>query len=408
MMKRMTAVTEMILVPVETNDIFFNEQEGSELGKVNRCFNIPDCVVVKGKVAMVRQKTSFELTTQFQTVALSPNLLSCQLADPSSQPVECTTAPTQQPGSCTFQYIPTVRGPHHLSVTLGGIVPISPVTISVFPSPEMRDHPLDTITGVASPYGVAVSKTGEVLVSELNLNRITVFDREFKNPKLFGSKGSGKGQFDRLRGIAFSQDGHLLVADGDNHRIQSFTLEGEPLECVGEKGNGELQFKKPCGIAVHPSGKVFIADTKNHRIQVLYNDLDYSHKFGSKGSGHGKFYSPMDVAFDSQGNVYVADRGNNCVQKLTSHGNFISSFGREGSEEGQLDEPVAICIDPTDMVYVSEKGNNRVSVFDTSGNFLKFLCIGERGILEPRGIAVDPGTGNLFVCGHHSRCVFIY
>ena len=286
------------------------------------------------EIATAGQNTSIELSITW--LPGSPlNLLSCQLTDPNSQHVECSITSTK-PGMATVSYTPTLRGAHQLKITVGDTdVPGSPFTVHVLPSLEMRGVSINTITGVSSPWGVAVSERGEVVVSEYNGNCISVFNREGKKIRKIGSKGSSKTQFETPNGVAITSDNHILVADKYNHRIQMFTMEGEFVKSAGEKGNRPLQFIFPSGIAVHPSGLVYIVDQCNDRIQVLNPNLSLSHMFGSHGSGPGQFIRPHDVACDSSGIVYVTDYDNHRVQLFSADGQFISSFGSKGSQSGQ-------------------------------------------------------------------------
>ena len=272
---------------------------------------------------MAHETSTFELTS---SLPLNLDALSCQLTAPgSSEPVECTITPTQS-GGCSISYTPAVRGPHQMRITVGGTdIPNSPFTIHVYPTPEMRGEQIGTITELNFPHGVAVSKSGDVVVSE-GTNGITVFNRDGSTKRTFGSAGSDKGQFQSPMGIALTLDNHLLVVDMGNHRVQMFTLEGKFVKSVGREGNGQLQFSSPQGITVHPSScQVFIADTGNHRIQVLNDDLTYSHEFGCND---GQFNRPLDVACDSHGNVYAVDTLNDCVQVFTSsgHGQFMNTI----------------------------------------------------------------------------------
>ena len=380
----------------------------------------PSLVKVNGEGrerAIAGQITSIELSVPSEAIASLPSplvdQLSCQLTDPNFQHVECSITSTQ-PRMATVSYTPTLHGAHQLKITVGGTdIPGSPFTVRVLPaSLEMRGVPINTITGVSYPQGVVVSESGEVVVSERYC--ISVFSREGKKIREFGSKGSSKGlQFNVLYGVAYgvaiTNDNYILVADSFNHRIQIFTTEGEFVRSVGEKGHGPLQFNYPAGIAVHPSGLVFLADSSNHFIQVLHPDLSFAHMFGSKGSGPGQFDGPNDVACDSSGIVYVTDYYNHRVQLFSADGQFISSFGSRGSQPGQLDRPRGICIDSTDTVYVTDY--NRVSAFTTSGQFLK--CFGEKESEEgklnyPTRIAVDNTTGNIYVCDTNKDCVVVY
>ena len=373
---------------------------------------LPSLIQVNGEGrerATVSQMTSIELIIPISSFP-SPlvDQLSCQLTDPNSQHMECSITSTQ-PGMATVSYTPTLRGAHQLKITVGDTdIPGSPFTVHVLPTLEMRGVPINTITGVSYPWGVAVSESGEVVVSEEFC--ISVFSREGKKIKKFGSKGSSKRQFNNPCGVAITTDNRILIADRLNHRIQIFTIEGEFVRSVGEKGTRPLQFFCLTGIAIHPSGLVFIADEYNHRIQVLHPDLSFSHMFGSEGSGPGQFHNPDTLACDSSGIVYVSDCNNHRVQLFSADGQFISSFGSKGSQPGQLDGPCGICIDSTDTVYVTDR-NHRVSAFTTSGQFLK--CFGEKGSGEgelnfPDGIAVDNTTGKIYVCDTNNSCVVVY
>ena len=58
-------------------------------------------------------------------------------------------------------------------------------TIHVLPSLEMKGVVQHTITGINGPYGVAVSKSGDVMVSEYHSHCIGVYNREGKKIRSF-------------------------------------------------------------------------------------------------------------------------------------------------------------------------------------------------------------------------------
>ena len=376
----------------------------------------PSQILVAGegiKIATAGVERTFQLKTSQTTPASFPfpiKQLSCQLTDPRHQRVPCSITSTQ-PGVCTVTYTPTLRGPHQLRIAIRNTELMgSPFTIHVRPSIEMRGVWQHIITPVGRPYGVAVSTSGDIVVSKVeDADCISVYSREGEKLRSFGHKGSEIGQFGYSRGAVVTSDNHILVADGGNGRIQMFNLEGRFIKSVGQEGNGPLQFNLPSGIAVHPSGRVFVADSSNHRIQVLRHDLTYSHMFGSKGSAPGQFSYPQDVACDSSGVLYVADFDNHRVQLFTAYGRFISTIGSKGSQHGQLRCPRGICVDSTNTVYVTDS-SHRVSVYTSSGQFIR--CFGTRGSGEgelnhPRGVAVDNTTGALYVCDYHNDRVVV-
>ena len=363
-----------------------------------------------GQVVTAGNKTSIELSTSSQTSIPLPfpiKQLSCQLTDPRHQHVPCSITSTQ-PGVCTVTYTPTLRGPHQLRITINETdIPGSPFTLHVLPSPEMRGVVQHTITVDSYPCDVAVSKSGDVIVSELP-SRCSVYNREGKKLQSFASQNSTSFS---TSCVAVTSDNHVLVSDPYNHEIKMFTMDGKFCTSVGQKGNGPLQFNYPSCIAVHSSGRVFVADTGNRRIQVLHHDLSYSHMFGSKGSAPGQFSFPYGVACDNSGVVYVTDQYNHRVQLFSADGQFISSFGSKGSQYGQLFYPLGICVDSTNTVYVTDKNPHRVSVYTSSGQFIKCFSTkgsGEGKLNDPKRVAVDNTTGALYVCDYLNSRVVVY
>ena len=271
----------------------------------------------------------------------------------------------------------------------------------------------ETIGRLQLPNGVAVSNSGEVVVSQCVGQCISVYSNEGKRIRTFGLEGS-KNEKSEISyneeskisyNVAITSDNHILVVDKYNERIQMFTIEGRFVKSVGQGWKSKVKFKCPTGIAVHPTGKVLVADTGNHCIQVLNPDLSYSRKIIDENS---KFH---DVAINSSGVVYVTDPGNHRVQLFSVDGQSISSFGSKRPQHGQLhDGPHGICIDSANTVYITDY-NHRVSVYTSSGEFIK--CFGTRGsrkgeLDHPEGVAVDNTTGALYVCDSSNNRVVVY
>ena len=386
--------------------------------------HLPFLVQVTGKgkeVAALGQETTIQLSISSQdTLSLSAfpiEQLSFQLTNPKSQRVPCYITHTQ-PGVYTLTFTPILLGPHQLKITIADTdIPGSPFTIRVLSSSAMmRMVPVNrgmmwgTIQGVQGPYGVAVSNSGEVVLSDCWNHRISVYSREGEYIRSFGSEGASMEQLYSPSGVAITSENHILIADENNNRIQMLTMECRFVKSVGQKGKGQLQFNHPSGIAVHSTGKVFVAERCNHRIQVLNPDLSYSHMFGSEGSAPGQFRNPYGVSINSSGVVYVTDHYNHRVQLFSADGQFISSFGSEGSQHGQLHYPRSICVDSTNTVYITDD-NHRVSVYTSSGQFIK--CFGTQGsgegeLNDPKGVAIDNTTGALYVCDYFNNRVVVY
>ena len=344
------------------------------------------------------QESTITISFDGSPVPVPPSLISCSLTPPNnSQPILCSVKESRQSGQCNVVITPVTRGFYQLHVRVNDIeISGSPMSIPVSVSPEKRDAPVKTISGLRQPSGVAVTDNGLVIVSERGTDCITILNKRGKKFRSFSS------QLNNPEGIALSSKETILVADSYNHHIKEFTMYGKCISCVGTKGKGPLQFEYPQGIAVNrTTGQVVVAEYGNHRVQVLNSNLTFSHMFGSEGSGQGQFKYPTDVAVDNEGFVYVADCGNNYIQKFTPEGQFVCSFGINRSQPGQLFSPAGVMVDDHELVYVN-CDNDYILVFTTYGQYRctiqKRLCTKDHGNFYPPvlGVTVDR-NGYLYI-----------
>lgn len=135
---------------------------------------------------------------------------------------------------------------------------------------------LDAATGTEigsirrSNTGLAVDPaSGNLFVSSWSRDTIEVYDPAGTRILIFGSPGTGPGQFQHVWDIDIV-DGTLYAADAQLKRIQAFSLDGTFLGSFGGAGFGAYQFKGPSGITHDASGRLYIADTMNDRV-VIYD-----------------------------------------------------------------------------------------------------------------------------------------
>ena len=287
----------------------------------------------------------------------------------------------------------------------------SPFAVTVRRPIETLETPIKIITGLNQPWGVAVNKKGEIIVTENGsdsyANRVSIFSHSGEKLRSFGSKGSGQGQFTGPRCVAVDDDSNILVADAWNDRIQKFTEDGKFITTVGVGGNKPLQFNIPTGIAIHPvSKKVYVTESLNHRIQILNPDLTSHSMFGSKGSDKGQFDQPRGIAFDSQQNVFVTEnRSDTRVQVFSSLGDHLQWLG-----ETKMNHPCDVAIDVNDTIYVCDTDNHQICIFNSQGNLLR--SFGTKGKLpgqfeRPYGIAVDK-SGLIYVSDRNNGRVQVF
>ena len=323
----------------------------------------------------------------------------------------CIVKKTEQ-GQYEISYQPTIKGRHQLHIKVGGQhIRGSPSSVAVKSPVEKLGTPILTLGGVYRPMGVAITKRGEVVVTDQGMggNYVTVFSLSGEKLRSFGTRGSGQGQFDWPCGVTVDGEGNILVADRLNNRIQKFTAEGQFLTAAA--GSGHLQFNCPTDIAFNTiNNKVYVVEKLNHRIQVLNSDLTFSSTFGRQDNSKGQFSYPYGIACDSTGKVYVADTHNQRIQVFTAKGKFIRMFGRRGQGRGELAGPRCIAVDTSGMVYVSEEDNYRVSVFTTEGQFV--TSFGQKGVEQgefnsPYSLAVDD-NGVVFVCDRGNNRIQLF
>jgi uncharacterized protein (TIGR03437 family) len=197
------------------------------------------------------------------------------------------------------------------------------------------------------PSGIAFSVEGNVLVSDLNHNRVLLFRPPFQNGMaaslVFGQPnfesigaGNADNRFNRPRQISIDSDDRLYVADTLNNRIQIFSrapLAGSDPRAALSLGAAS-NLRQPASVFVsRNNGEIFVADFQGNRVvrfprfDVLVtrgDSPDYVVAPAERGS-------PMAVALDGFGNLYVADALNRVAihfpgVSATNAANFVTRF----------------------------------------------------------------------------------
>ncbi len=232
---------------------------------------------------------------------------------------------------------------------------------------------------------------------------------------LWGSGGTGPGQFTMLEDLEVGPDGTVYTIDSVN-KGQRFSGTGGWLQAFANATSGSGQIIQPNGIAVDAAGNIYVGGSQPTSYLAVVKAYDnggaylrtiglrtlsatsgiatdaagnlyiadyganlvrkYSSlgvalgSWGGPGSGPGQFNAPMDVTVDASGSVNVTDGFNSRVQKFTGSGTFVKAWGGTGTGDGQFKTPVGISVDGAGHVYVVDIGNKRVQEFDGDGNFL--------------------------------------
>ena len=214
------------------------------------------------------------------------------------------------------------------------------------------------------PVGVTFSATGDILVADQRNHCIQIFSPDGKSVKCVGVEGNEPLQFFYLVGVAIHPHSNKIYAtDCNNHRVQILNTDLTFCSIFGSKGSGNGQFQRPIDISFDSSGNVYVTDRDNHRVQVFTPEGEYVRQFGKKGSGKGELNEPKGIAIDSNDIVYVCDWNNHRISLFTQDGHFLRSFGTQGEGAGQFNNPSGITIANNGVVYISDTSNKRVQVF---------------------------------------------
>ncbi len=179
-----------------------------------------------------------------------------------------------------------------------------------------------------SCLSVHVDSQGRIFMVNNSTNRVRILDSQGNLlSTLWGTTGSGPGEFLGLRDIAIdSERGLLYASDAGNSRIQQFSLETTPT--------GEI--------------------TATHRLT-----------FGTYGRGPGRLAYPQYLAVDeATGQLAVGDMANRRIQIFDSDGRPLREFVPPGVEDWQV---MGLAFGPDGAVFAADALNGVVWVFEPDG-----------------------------------------
>jgi trimeric autotransporter adhesin len=314
-----------------------------------------------------------------------------------------------------------------------------------------------TSASLNSPFGVAVSTSGEIYIADLNNHRIR---RVFSDGNISTYAGNGtagfagdggaaiSAQFNNPTGVALKADDTLFVADFANNRVRRISSSGIVSTYAGNGtagfgGDGGVatsaSLRSPQGVLLDAAGNLYIADRDNQRVRRVAPNgsvsgaivtiagsgtAGYSGDGGLAGSAN--LDSPASVALDAAGNLFIGGFGGRIrfvtpagiIGTAAGAGNKEFGVGDGGTAAGaKLAGPRSVAFDAAGNAYVADYGNHRLRKITAAGVISTVAGTGTAGsagdggaatsaqLNGPYGVAVDAG-GNVYVSeygGHRVR-----
>ena len=155
--------------------------------------------------------------------------------------------------------------------------------------------------------------------------RVQATDHQYKAIHLFGSRGTGPGQFKRPRSIAVNKrNGKIAIADRDNHRVHLFDRECKYLRTIGDKGLDAERINFPLSVEFTTADEVIIIHGGLMKPSKMFLFTEQG-KFIKAIGQHLSF--PRSVSVRDDGHMIVCDWADNSVKVLSPDGTeLVQSF----------------------------------------------------------------------------------
>ncbi|MBS1788550.1 MAG: hypothetical protein JST85_12550 [Acidobacteria bacterium] len=307
------------------------------------------------------------------------------------------------------------------------------------------DGGLAISANISRPIRMTFDVAGNLYFADFNNNRVRRVATNGIITTVAGNGAAGysgdngpatSAQLNGPLGVALDKTGNLLIADGANNRIRMVNVSTGVITTIvgtGDTGfNGDggaatgARISGPENVFVDKDNNIFIADFGNHRIRkIAANGGTISTVAGTGVSGFSgdggqatsaAISSPTDVVVDNAGNIYLCATGNNRIRKVTNDGvintiagNGNTTFNGDGilATAAALSNPQSLALDSTGNVYIADRGNSRIRKVTISDGSISTLAGGSSGLSPdgssttlarlnlPTGIALD-AAGNVY------------
>jgi len=267
-------------------------------------------------------------------------------------------------------------------------------------------------------FQLGVSVVGKhVYVGDTGRSRVVVLDRGLDVERIVLANGDCS-TIGGNRDATADSDGNIYVAGYKTNEVLKFSPDGTCLKTWGGTGTTAGKFRTPYGVdvAFDPVADrelVYVADGLNNRVQVFTTSGTFVTEFGGFGEPdqEGTFTTMrrVSVAQDGSGDVWAADLWGDRVERWRRTQNgfvYAATIGAvmpAPTSTRIFHEPRGMAFTPGGNLWVTDTVHHEFARFNDDGDLLGTCGMraaeGSRlGQFNwPRGLAVDPATGNLWI-----------
>jgi DNA-binding beta-propeller fold protein YncE len=225
--------------------------------------------------------------------------------------------------------------------------------------------------GLKSPFGLAVSKNGDLYVSEDEAGPIKIINAKGEVTKLDIPKADGE-ETPKPGKMSFDDDDNLYVVDRANDKICVFGGDRKLKSKIGGRGDKRGLFKTLQDMAVDRSGRVYALDADSVPVQVFDKKGSFIYRFGFHGDDGQDILSPAAIFIDHNDQIWIVDKAQHSLKVFDRSGTYLRTFGSYGQAENSFFYPCDAKIDSLGRVYTVESGAKRLQVFSVIKPFERF------------------------------------
>ena len=276
---------------------------------------------------------------------------------------------------------------------------------------RLNDYSIDTQAPQShhkfTPFFIAKGDN-DLLYNLTNLCKVVVMDRlgtvlrSFQIPHLRNTSiGSGFIHWNR---------GLLYIVVGQKQSVTVCTEEGRSIKMFGSEGTGQGQFNTPLSVAVSShNGDIYVLENGNNRVKVFNWQYKFLRFIGNAVRTPGELRNPIELALTPRDEVLVALFDNLCINMYNSNGTLLKQFG-SSSLIGHYCQISAMCITPMGQVILSDLNQKQMIVYDP--DLTTMWTIGRRGTGRGEysslfGIACL-NDGTVYVCDKGNQKILVY